>query len=283
MKYLITGATGDIGSRVANRLIERGERPRVFVRDLAKARARFGDRVDFAVGDLADAESLAAALTGVDAIFLVNSGPRLAEHDAAAAKVAKDAGVMRLVKLSSMDSLVGVGTGVWHAQGETAIRASGIGFTFVQPTGFMSNVLFWAHSIKAEGVVRSATGDGKIPFIHPEDIAGVAVEALTRPEYDGASLAISGPEALSYAEMAAKIAIATGKAIRFEAISEETVHQRMMNDGDELAVIEAHLSIYRRIREGRLAEVTQNVERVLGRKPISFEQWVEEHLSSFVQ
>jgi uncharacterized protein YbjT (DUF2867 family) len=71
--YLITGATGDIGSRVVTRLVQRGERPRVFVRDAEKARARYGDRVDVFVGDLEDPESFQAALGGAHA--LVNSGP----------------------------------------------------------------------------------------------------------------------------------------------------------------------------------------------------------------
>src|SRR5271170_4521580 len=185
MVYLITGATGNIGSRVTDRLLARGERPRVFVRDAEKARARFHDRVDVVVGDLADAASLTRAMSGVDALFLVNSGPGLEVRDDAAAKVASVSGVKRLVKLSSADAAYQVGTGVWHAAGETALRATGIAFAFVRPTGFMDNALFWARSIKAEGVVRSATGDGKIPFIHSDDIADVAAKALTTPEHEG--------------------------------------------------------------------------------------------------
>jgi uncharacterized protein YbjT (DUF2867 family) len=57
MIYLVTGATGDIGSRVVERLLERGDRPRIFFRDMEKARVRYGDRVDIAVGDLADANN----------------------------------------------------------------------------------------------------------------------------------------------------------------------------------------------------------------------------------
>jgi len=197
MTYLITGATGDIGGRVAELLIERGERPRVFVRDAEKARARYGDRVDAAVGDLADAGTLPAALDGIDALFLVNSGPDLASRDEAAAKAALAAGVKHLVKLSSMDSQQAVGTGAWHARGEAAILASGIAFTFVQPSGFMSNALGWAKSIKANGLVRAPTGDGRIAFIHPADIVAVAIKALTTRQYDGESLPITGPEALN--------------------------------------------------------------------------------------
>jgi uncharacterized protein YbjT (DUF2867 family) len=97
---------------------------------MEKARMRYGDRVDLAVGDLAHVESLLAALEGVGALFLVNSDPELVSRDAAAARVAKAAGVKNLVKLSSMDARQEVGTGVWHARGEAAIRASGITFTF---------------------------------------------------------------------------------------------------------------------------------------------------------
>jgi uncharacterized protein YbjT (DUF2867 family) len=281
MTCLVTGATGEVGSRVVEFLLQRGERPRVFVRDAQRARGRFGERVDVAVGDLGDAGSLLEALAGIDALFLVNSGPEIPRLDELAANVAKAAGVRHLVKLSSMDAKQDVGTGVWHARGEAAIRASGIKFTLVQPTGFMANALFWAAPIKAGGVVRSATDDGKIPFIHTDDIAGVATEALTSRKYDGQALPITGPEALSYAEMAAKIGTVIGKPVRFEAIGEEVVRQRMSADGDSEEMIVAHLSIYRAIREGRLAEVADNVERVLGRKPITFDRWARENAEAF--
>jgi uncharacterized protein YbjT (DUF2867 family) len=282
MTYLITGATGNVGSLIVERLIECGERPRIFVRDVQKAQARYGNQVDVFVGDLADAETVKAALTGADALLLLNSGPELAERDEAAAKAAKAAGVKHLVKLSSHDARVeGVGTGVWHERAEAAIRSSGVPFTFVQPSGFMSNALFWARSIKIESVVRSCTGYGKIPFIHSQDIADVATKALTTRAYLGESLPITGPEALSYAEMAAKISAAIKKPVRFETISEDEDRQKMISDGDAPEVVTAHLSIYQAIREGRLTTVTDTVGRVLGRNAITFDQWVRENLTVF--
>jgi len=205
MKCLITGATGDIGSKVTELLIQRGDQPRVFVRDMGKAISLFGARVDVFVGDLADPESLRAALQGVDKLFLVNSGPEIPARDEAAANAAKAAGVKHLVKLSSMDVQHGLAIGAWHEHGEAAVRASGVPFTFVQPTGFMSNLLAWAPSIKAEGVVRASTGDGRRAFIHSNDIAAVAVKALTTRAYEGESLAITGPEALTFAEVTSMI------------------------------------------------------------------------------
>ena len=111
MKYLITGATGDVGARVVDLLVRRGERPRVFVRDTQKARSRFADRVDIFVGDLASRKSLTAALEGIDEFFLVNSGPQIPVRDELAATAAKAAGVKHLVKLSSMD--VQQGLAIW--------------------------------------------------------------------------------------------------------------------------------------------------------------------------
>jgi (4-alkanoyl-5-oxo-2,5-dihydrofuran-3-yl)methyl phosphate reductase len=180
MTYLVTGATGDVGARVVEQLLHQGERPRIFVRDAQKARTCCGDRVEVFVGDLGDPASLRPALAGIDALFLVNSGPEIPVRDQAAAETAKAAGVKRLVKLSSMDVEQGLAIGAWHEQGEAAVRASGIPFTFVQPTGFMSNLLAWAKSIQIEGIVRSSTGDGRRAFIHSADIAAVAVRGNSK-------------------------------------------------------------------------------------------------------
>jgi (4-alkanoyl-5-oxo-2,5-dihydrofuran-3-yl)methyl phosphate reductase len=281
MTFLITGATGTVGSRVVELLLERGQRPRIFVRNREKARAHYGDRVDVAVGDLNDSSSLSLALKGIDSLFLITSGPCIAKLDKEAATAANSVGVKHLVKLSSRDAQQNIGTGVWHACGEAAIRASGIPLTFVQPTGFMSNALEWASSIKAEGVVRAPTGDGRVPFIHPADIAAVATEVLTTRKYLGESLPITGPRALSYAEMTEQIAAAIGKPLRFEAVSDEHERQKMAKGGALVAIIDAHISIYRSIREGRMARVTDNVENVLRRKPLSFAQWAQENPAAF--
>ncbi len=137
MKCLITGATGTIGSLVTQHLIDRGERPYVFVRDAAKARSQFGDAVEIRVGDLAaDQASLSAAFADIDSLFLLNSGPDLAARDRVAALAARAAGVRHLVKLSTLDVHSGVGTGPWHALGETAVRESGIAFTLIQTAAF---------------------------------------------------------------------------------------------------------------------------------------------------
>jgi uncharacterized protein YbjT (DUF2867 family) len=137
MAILITGATGNVGSLVVGRLLARGCRPRVFVRDGGKARGRYGNQVDVAIGDLTDPASLEAALAGVDELFLISTGHDLQARDQAAARAARRHGVKKLVKLSSADARHNVGSGVFHARGESAIRAARINFVFVQPAGYI--------------------------------------------------------------------------------------------------------------------------------------------------
>lgn len=282
MNYLITGATGNIGSLVVQRLLDRGDRPRVLVRDAEKAQSRYGDRVDVFVGDFADAASMTAALTGVDAFLLVSSVDDLVARDEIAARAAKAAGVKHLVKISSLAiPQKDVGTGIWHAQGEAAILASGVPFTFIRPSGFMENCLWWARSIKSEGIVRSSAGDGKSPVIHSDDIAAVATKALTTQAYIGESLPVTGPELLSYPEMLAKIAAQIGKPLRYEALSDEQERNQLIARKRPPHMVEAVGSIFRAMREGRLAKVTDTVERVLERKPKSFDQWLEQYAVAF--
>lgn len=281
MTYLITGATGDVGSKVVELLIQRGDRPRVFVRDANKAKSHFGDRVDIFVGDLANTETLKPALEGIDAFFVVNSGPEIPVRDELAAQAAKAAGVRHLVKLSSMDVQQGLAIGAWHEQGEAAIRASGVPFTFVQPTGFMSNLLAWATPIKTEGIVRASTGDGRRAFIHSDDIAAVATEALTTSRYIDQSLPITGPEALSFAEVTSRIGAAIGRHLTFQPISDEQACQRYSPFSSSTEDTEAHVSLWRAIREGRLATVTNTVEHVLCRKPIALNHWLIQNASAF--
>jgi len=283
MTHLITGATGDVGSRIAQHLLKRGVRPRVLARNEAKARLLFGDRVDVSVGDLAEPITFRKALQGIDTLFLVNVGPEIPERDEAAASLSKEMGVKKIVKLSSLDVEHGLAIGAWHEEGEAAIRASSVPFTFVRPTGFMSNLLAWAHSIKTEQVVRSSTADGRRPFIHSEDIAAVSVEALVTDRYLGQAIPITGPDSLTFGEATAIIAKVIRRPLRYEAISDEEARERYGKISGSPEETEAHVTLWRAIRQGRLAAVTHDVERILGRRPISLSQWAKENAGSFRQ
>ncbi len=283
MIFLITGATGDIGARVVRRLLDRQIRPRVLARSAEKARALFGESVDIYLGDLADPATTRQAVHGINTLFLVNVGPEIPQRDMIAASIAREEGVGRIVKLSSLDVEHGLAIGAWHEKGEAAIRVSGVPFTFVRPTGFMTNLLAWKHAIKTEGIVRSSTGDGRRPFIHPDDIAAVSAAALLSEEYVGRVLPITGPAALNFSEATQMISKAIGRPLRFEAISDDEARERYSAVSGSAEETEAHVALWRAIREGRLAAVTDEVEQILGKKPLSIDQWTAENVHHFLR
>jgi len=120
-----------------------------------------------------------------------------------------------------------------------------------------------------------------MPFIHSEDIAAVAVEALTTRKYIGEALALTGREALTFSEITKRIGLATEKKLRFEAVSDEEAGRRFAATGASEAEVAAHIELWRAIREGWLGTVTDGVWRVLGHDSIGIDQWIEENRSAF--
>jgi uncharacterized protein YbjT (DUF2867 family) len=145
----------------------------------------------------------------------------------------------------------------------------------------MSNLLAWARAINSRGIVRSSTGEGRRAFIHSSDIAAVATKVLTTHEYEGKSLPITGPDALTFGEVTAKIGAAIGRQLTFQPISDEEARQRYSAVGGSAEETEAHVALWRAIREERLAAVTDTVEGVLGRKPVPFDHWLRENAGAF--
>ncbi len=125
--------------------------------------------------------------------------------------------------------------------------------------------------------------DGRVAYIHPDDIAAVIAAVLTRQSFLGESLAITGPEALSYTEMTAAIGRAIGRHLTFEPTSDEQTRERLLANGLPDAEADELVSLWRAVREDRLSTVTSGVERVLGRPPVSFDQWALENAASFRQ
>jgi uncharacterized protein YbjT (DUF2867 family) len=190
--YLVTGATGNVGSEVVAQLLAVGKKVRVFTRDAAKV-VRWGDKVEAVVGDFQKPESFARAVSGSEGVFLMNQSPDQ-EAFRRLIEAAKPAGKPRIVFLSSLAADDGqLQIGRRHKLKEHAIRAPGLEAKFLRPGGFMSNAYQWIGSIKGEGPVYNALGEAKFPPVAPEDTAAVAVKALTGSKAPATSL--SSPEA----------------------------------------------------------------------------------------
>lgn len=262
---LVLGGTGKTGSRMARRLKAAGLPVRTA--------SRTGG--DFRL-DLDDPGSWAPALDGVTAVYLVEpSLSRSTEHQARIPQLVSEAvtaGVRRLVLLSAPRA--GEDGHPLHAA-EQAVRASGIDWTILRPQWFAQNFSEgpWRHGILA-GTLALPTGDGRTPFVDAEDIAEVAMAALTEDGHSGRIYELTGPRAISFGEAADLIARATGRTVRHLDVDPADFVERQVAAGASPDVAQLLTGLLVTIRNGAGAALSDGVERALGRPPRTFEAFV---------
>jgi len=276
---LVIGATGTIGTELVTQLTESGEKVRIFTRDPQKA-AKFGDKVEVAVGNLDDLKSLVPAMEGVERFFLITGST---QQDKNALAVAKEAGAKHIVKISTQEAgwTPVEGHGHWHKEREELIRTSGLTWTILRPCMYMNFALSWSQSVRQDGVIRSAGGSGKLGAIDPWDVAAVAKAALTTPGHDNVAYELTGPELLSFGDMAAVLAKVTGRPVRHVEISEAEQGEIFAKMGAPKYTVDGLMETYSLVRAGRFAYLTPDVEKVTGQKPHSFETWARQHINAF--
>jgi uncharacterized protein YbjT (DUF2867 family) len=278
---LLTGATGTVGRELVTLLLARDVPLRALVRDAS--RARLDPRVQLVEGDLLRADSLPRAVAGVQRVFSLAVGPTLGQQERALALAARAAGVRHIVKLSVLGAggRAREGVAAWHDAGERAVQESGVPWTFLRPGAFQSNARFWRDTIRSERCVFSNFGDGKVPVIHPRDIAEVAALALTSDGHEGQAWPITGPVAISTGEQVRILGEALGQRLEYVAIGDEAARERMLRSGMPGDLIEALLPFASKVRAGRTTEVHPTVERLLGRPALGFEVWARENAEAF--
>ena len=283
-KILITGATGNIGAEVVRLLSVRSVPVRALVRNRAKAKAIEQPNVEIAEGDMDKPWTLEAAMSGVDKVFLVSSpDPRQAELQANVIDAAKQAGARHIVKLSAMGAALD-GLSVfqkWHAETEQYLAQSGVPFTLLQPNSFMQNALSFAPTIAKDGKFYGSMKDGKVSFVDLRDVAAVAANTLADPGHEGKTYVITGPEALSFADMARKLSAALGKPVTYVDLPREALVQAMMGVGMPELVAQGIAGLYEWGSQGKQAVLTDVVAKVGKKTPITFDQFARESATAF--
>jgi uncharacterized protein YbjT (DUF2867 family) len=201
---LVTGATGTVGSEVAKRLSAHGIKARAVTRDLRKA-ANSLPHIQFVQGDFDDAESMRRACSGVDRAFLLtNSTERAEEQQIAFVRVAQQSGLRHIVKLSQLHADPSSPQRFlrYHGVVEAAIQAAGLTFTFLRPNLYMQGLLNFQQSIQQKSAFFAPAADARISAVDVRDLADVAVAALTKTEHENKIYSLTGPDALTFAEMA---------------------------------------------------------------------------------
>ncbi len=263
----LTGVTGALGGAVARLLSLTGTPTRLLARDVSRAPVLPGAEVVGFEG-YADRGSTVAALQGVETLLMVSaseSADRLAQHfclvDAAA-----EAGVGHVVYTSfaaaSPTCTFTLGRDHWAT--EEHLRASGVRWTFLRDSFYLDVFPLF---VDDEGVLRGPAGDGRVAAVARADVAACAAAVLRDPgPHAGATYTLAGPEALSLAEVAAQVGELEGRSVRYVAETLDEAYASRAAYGAPDWQVEAWVSTYTAIASGELAEVTDDVRRLSGRR-----------------
>jgi NAD(P)H dehydrogenase (quinone) len=265
----LTGATGELGGRVARRLAERGVRQRLIVRDVSRAPQLPGADVAEAPGGYIDRAAMTRALIGARVLFLVpaHESPNRIEEHTTAIDAAVDAGVERVVYLSfvgaSADNTFTLGRHHWAT--EQHIRASGLDWTFVRMNLYMD---FIPHFAGEDGVIRGPAGDGRVAAVLRDDLADAVVAVLTSDGHDCAVYEITGPSAFSLTEIAELL------GARYVDEAEEQAYASRAGYGAPAWEVEGWVTSYLAIRNGELERVSGDLRRLTGRDGKSLREFL---------
>jgi uncharacterized protein YbjT (DUF2867 family) len=283
-KILVTGATGNVGSRVVQELRARGVLVRAFVRDPGKAAAMLGEKVELAVGDFGDPGSIQAALDGVDGVFLACSNqPRQVEYEKRVIDVAEETGVRRIVKLSALGAEIGspVAFWDWHARIEVHLRACGVPSVILRPTFSMANLLACAGAVQYTRKLFVPVGDAKVSMIHPHDVAAAASAALIEDGHEGETYTLTGPEAITFDGVAGCLSEAVGIEIEYLNVPDEAALQGMVEQGLPGFLAAYIVTVFGILRGGAQEQTTDTVRVLTGREPRSFADFARDHAHLF--
>jgi uncharacterized protein YbjT (DUF2867 family) len=278
---LVIGSTGRVGSELIKLLIEKGEPVRAAMRD--PLRYRLSSSVTAVHFDFDQPESFAPALDGIDRLFLI-ARPGDNRSDEAAVPLIDEA------KKRNLGLIVNL-TAMGVEQDETfmlrilekSVETSGIPFVHLRPNWFMQNFnsgpIF--ADIRATRAIHLPAADARLSFIDVRDIAAVACEALMTPCYQGNAYTLTGAEPLNHSTVADKLTLASGTAISYVPISEDAARAGLEARGVPSGYVQRWADFFFKVRNGFCEAVTGDVEQILGRPPILFDQYAKDFAQSW--
>ena len=285
---LVTGASGTLGKAVLNAvaqdLARTGESYRAMYRSLDHA-AKAPAGTPAVIADFSQKDTLPPALAGVHSVFLVCSPiPQLIELEWNMIDACVAAGVGHIVLSSAMGARECRNSfPSWHRRVEDKLKSTKISFTILRPNSFNQNVTaYYAPSIRAEGVFHSSMGNARVSFLDVRDIAVVAAKALCGGEHSGKTYELNGPEALTFSELAEKIAKHSGRDVQYVDIPAEKQRQVLLDRGMPEWHADALLDLRAYYLKGKGGKIDGLLEQLIGRQPITMDQFLAEFAGDFL-
>ncbi|MGB8323916.1 MAG: NAD(P)H-binding protein [Candidatus Acidiferrum sp.] len=280
---LITGASGTVGKAVLAEVARSGEKHRAMYRSKEDA-ANAPAETETVIADFSDKTSLALALRGVESVYLVCSPiPALVQLEGNVIEAGEASGVRRIV----LNSALGAGDYTksfpsWHRKVEEKLQAAEFRYCILRPNSFLQNMLtYYAPSIRAQGAFYAAMGDARTSYVDVRDVAAVAAKALQGSDHDGKIYELNGPQALTCAEAAEKISRHARIAAQYVDIPAEAQRKAMTDQGMPEWQVTALLELQEYYTAGKGGALDGTLEGLLGRPPITMDQFLEEFAGEF--
>ncbi|MEL7071045.1 MAG: SDR family oxidoreductase [Cyanobacteria bacterium J06581_3] len=281
---LIAGATGTNGRMLTTLLAQAGHQVRALVRNPSTAQSLVQPNVELYEGDLAKPGSLEGAFKGVDKAFIVTAiTPNTVELFQNFFDAAKRTTKAHIVKFSALGA--GYAKSVvqqQHTDSDEALIASGLPYTILRPNSFYQNMLWSAGSIKESGQFYLPFGDAKQSLVDVRDLMAVAAKILTEPGHTGKIYELTGPEGLSYNEIASRLGDVIGKEVTYVPLTSEAYLNGMIESGIPEWTATVLAELYDVFATGEFATTNDNIQKILGKVPNSFDTWANDNKMAFV-
>jgi uncharacterized protein YbjT (DUF2867 family) len=283
---LVIGAQGEVGTALIEELLARRETPRALIPRDGELDTSFPEAVDVATGDLAEPGSLVEAMHGVDRVYLL-SEPSADEVklNSNVIRVAKGVGVRLLVRSSILGANSSSPAAIIrdHGQSDRYLEQSRVPYVILRPNLLLQSVVDTTiPSIDADGRFCVNAGSARISMVDARDAAAVAAAVLTEPGHEGRRYDVTGPEALSYAEIARRLARSIGWPTTYVDTSDEAMRERLLASGMDAWRATAQVELFEEYRRGGAfgyaSAVTETVERLTGRVPRTLDDVISEWL-----
>ncbi len=283
-RILVAGATGTNGRALLDALSKTDVIVRALVRSADTARKSFAPGIEVAQADLADPASLSAAFKDVDKAYVVTAVlPNSVELFRNFYDAAKAAGVRQVVKFSGLGASKDSASEIirQHGESDDLLRDSGLTYTIIRPNSFHQNMLWAAGSIAATDTFYLPLGDAAQSTIDVRDIAEITATILTGDGHDNQVYDLTGPESLTFHDVSRIIGDLRGKAVTYVPVTQAAAEAAMKEQGMPEWSAHALAEIQALFGTGAYADVLPDAERLLGRKPRSFTEFVRDHIEVF--
>lgn len=282
-KILVIGATGTNGREIIRQLTVRGIAVRVLVRGGGRIRWET-PLAQESEGDLDDQPSLERAMAGIDKVVVVAPvNDATARCSAKVIAAAGSAGVRHVVRFSTLgaDRTADGGFLSQHGEADALLAASTLPFTILRPSSFLQNLLADAPMIKASGRIVAAVGDARLSFVDVRDLAEAAVRVLTEPNHERRTYVLTGPEALSYRDVARELTTLLARPITYHPMTTDAFERAVRAAGATPGRARTLAEIQAAFATDAFAEPTADLGELLARPPRRLADFLRDYADSF--